>query len=59
MVEYQRRKNKWNSKYVKETLIPYLNEIKEMVELEISDSEIAKKYNCNEVTIFKFRKSII
>lgn len=56
MVEYQRKKNKWNSKCVKEILMPYLSEIKKMVESEIPDSEIAKKYNCNTVTVFKFRK---
>ena len=46
MVEYQRRKNGWKSTF-NGKLSKYLEEIKSLVEKEVSDEEIAKKYNCN------------
>lgn len=55
MVEYQRRKNGWKSTF-NGKLSKYLEEIKSLVEKEVSDEEIAKKYNCNAETIRRFRK---
>lgn len=55
MVEYQRKKNGWSSKYNPNILMKHLDEIKELVENEVSDSDIAKMYNCNTVTVYNFR----
>lgn len=56
MVEYQRKKNKWNSTYNPNLLDKYLEEIKILVENNVKDKEIAEKYKCNVVTVFNFRK---
>ena len=55
MVEYQRKKNGWSSKHNPNILMKHLDEIKELVENEVSDSDIAKIYNCNTVTVYNFR----
>lgn len=56
MVDYQRGKNGWKSKFNRSPLDKYLEEIKNLVENEVSDKEIAKKYDCSVATIFHFRK---
>jgi DNA-binding CsgD family transcriptional regulator len=56
MVEYQRSKYGWKSKYNPNILDKYLEEIKILVEKEYTDREIAEKYNCNDHTVARFRK---
>lgn len=56
MVEYQRKKNKWNSRYDPNILNAHFEEIKKLIQNNVTDSDIAKKFNCNKVTVFNFRK---
>ena len=56
MVEYQRRKNGWKSKYNPTILYPHLEEIKDYVDKLYSDEKIAEIFNCNKITVFNFRK---
>lgn len=56
MVEYQRKKNKWNSRYDPNILNVHFEEIKKLIQNNVTDSDIAKKFNCNKVTVFNFRK---
>lgn len=56
MVEYQRKKNGWKSKYNPSILYPHLEEVKDYVNKLYSDEEIGKIFNCDKVTVFNFRK---
>lgn len=54
-IDYYRSKYKWRSKYIRSKIYYKLDTIKELVEKEISDKEIAKQINCNEETIRQCR----
>lgn len=56
MVEYQRKKHGWKSKYDPNILNKYFDEIKDLVQKEFTDKYIAKLYNCDSHTVAKFRK---